>query len=307
MTTSTERALAYLAANATAKKLNQKYHAALAVLAYDFTLLASTPGLKFLQRAPQKFGYDAAVYFHAASGVLAFVNRGTDGLRSMKDWIESSAAALTARFDGPLKASVLFAIDTIKKISSAKGLAGVKIDAVTEVNCTGHSWGGALSEAQVALTQAIGAKNGLAISQAFYGTGFASAGFADAIRAYAAAEGVQIEDDMHWLVNHFIRGADAILLQPNHKLLGEFYAIPGIYLSGQVPSANGRGFEYGLNAPILTNHDAGLYFDQFELRGPKHLFQKRNGSFLLCDGIVPRKTRFGTNQPETQIMGTVYP
>ncbi len=297
----------HLNQNANATKLNQKYFAALAALGYDFANLEDVAGLQFLARAPQKFGYDAAVYFHASSGVLVFVNRGTDGFKSFEDWIEGGAAAIAAKFKGPLKASVEFVLSTMKKLALAKGLGGVKLADVGEVCCTGHSWGGALTEAQVALSQAIAAKRGQPFSQPMSGTAFGSAGFADAIRAFAAAEQVAVEDDMHWLVNHFIRGVDPILLQPNHELLGEFYAIPGIYVTGNVPSANGRGFEFGLTAPLLANHSASFYFEHFELRGAKHLFKKRDGAFLLCEGIRPPKERFGTTQPESVIAGAPFP
>ena len=101
----------HLNQNANAAKLNQKYFAALAALAGDFANLANISGLKFLSRAPQKFGYDAAVYFHASSGVLVFVNRGTDGFKSFEDWIEGGAAAIAAKFKGPLKASVEFVLE----------------------------------------------------------------------------------------------------------------------------------------------------------------------------------------------------
>lgn len=298
----------FLNQHSAAKKLTQKYFAALAALSYDFTNFETIAGLKFLQRAPQQHGHDAAVYFHEASGVLVFLNRGIEGSKSFVDWIEGASSAMLRRFNGQLRQSVLFVLDTMRKLGHANGLKGVKLGDIGEITCTGHSLGGALAEAQVALSQALAAKAQQTIDLQINGVGFASAGFAGAIRAYAQNEQVSVEDDMHWLMNHYIRGTDPIILQPGHDLLGEAYTVASLYVAGPVPARNGRGFEQGLNAPLATNHDAQLYFDHFELKNAdRHLFKKSNGGFLLCEGIVPPKLNFGTTRPESVIVGVPYP
>ena len=298
----------FLNANAAAIKLNQKYLAALAALSYDFANLEPIAGLTFLQRSVQTSGYDAAAYFHKASGVLLFVNRGTEGAKSFVDWIEGASAAILRRFNGQLKQSVLFVLDTVKKLGRANGLAAVKLRDVSEIICAGHSLGGALAESQVALCQALAAKAGEPLTLQVSGVGFASAGFAGAIHAYADSEQVVVEDDMHWLMNHYIRGTDPILLQPGHGLLGEAYTLAGIYVASPVHARNGRGFEQGLNPPLTTNHDARYYFDHFELKEvSRHLFKKANGSFLLCEGISPSRMHYGTTRPESVIVGVPYP
>jgi hypothetical protein len=289
----------FLTANKDAPEVSQRMLAALAVLGYKGGNIGAIPGFRQLARAPQRDGYDAVVVHHPASRALIYVNRGAEGLKSPEDWIEAAAAALLAKFDGPLKHSVDFLDSTMRQLASTNGLNGVLAAEVDEVLATGHSWGGALSEAQVVFGPSVIGEyfNSLPIA----GLGVGSAGFGTAIKAMARARNVAVPADMHWKMHHYIRRADPVLAQPNHSVLGQVNLEPSIFKSSTYVPHRSTQVQYLVLTPALLNHSAEMYFEHFDLPDDQHLYRKRNGDIFLLPGIAPPRLLYGPVDPDSEV------
>lgn len=284
----------YLVAMQNAPEVNKRMCAALSCLVYKSAMPSTLPpGWMQIAQAPQDDGYDAFAWRHEPSKTIVFLNRGTEGFKSWEDWFEGAAAAFFAKFKGPLAASVEFFKDTMIGVS----------DDFSEVLAVGHSFGGALAEAQVALgNQALDAAGYERIPLS--GMGIGSAGFARAIRQLAADRGWALDSqkDFAWKMNHYVRRCDPILLQPWHEFLGLWEPEPSIYAPMKQPARRGQLSIWTLMPPALLNHSQTHYFEFFDLDADKHLYRNRDGAFVVFAGDEPERTRFGTVHPD-EVLG----
>jgi hypothetical protein len=286
----------FLTDNENATEVTRRMLAAMAVLGYKGGNLGTVPGIRELDAAPQAEGYDAIVVHHQAARTLVYVNRGAEGFKSVVDLIEGAEAAIAAKFKGPLQHSVEFLDSGMKALATSAGLNGVKAQDVDEVLTTGHSWGGALAEAQVTLGPSVIGKylNSLPIA----GLGIGSAGFARAIEGMCRDRSVSVPPDMDWKMNHYVRRADVIMMQPDRRVLGQTTILPSIYQAFMVPPRRGFGNEYHIQANPLLNHSQELYFEHFEQPGDKHFYRRRSGEMLLRDEAAPARWDYGTTNPD---------
>lgn len=237
-------------------------------------------GWRLLKTVSPADGYDGMGLHHAASRSLVMVNRGAEGLKSIRDFLEGFEAAFGA-WDGPL----LHAVDLMVECF---GICADEQLPVEKVVCAGHSWGGALAEAQVAVGRPLLVRDH-GYTGDVWGVGIGSAGFAEAIRGLAVAKGVAIDlTEVRVSMTHFIRTRDLILLQPNHELLGGHTTLASIY-------QNGHGQKPAGNAPAPQiwsykggeNHTSVYYFDFRDHAESMHLYMRSNDTFALVEGRTP--------------------
>lgn len=287
---------------ANASSVTRRMLVAMSVLSYKGAAIDTVTGLAAVGVADTADGYDCVAIYHAASKRLIFVNRGAEGALSQRDWIEGAQAAF-GKSDGPLSGAIDFFTDMIGKLAQNQ-LPGVSRDDVHEVLATGHSWGGALAEAQIALGPSILDDFGYE-GLPFSGVGIASAGFANAIENLSAARNLPISSEIDWSMSHFIRRNDPIRI-PGHRTLGAQTVMPGIWIPTSYFPPRGVGVEWFISAEASINHDAGLYFDQFNVddrdayisEAGSHYYLAKRKKLIKLTGEYPARTRFGTTHPD---------
>jgi hypothetical protein len=234
-------------------------------VAGDFNLVAATP--------PDSRGHDGLAALHAPTRTLIVANRGVEGFSNIVD-LEAAFAMHQGRGPGsPMEQALDF-------LAAARADAG----AVSEILCVGHSMGGGLAEAQVALARPWLTAAGAGFDGPIWGAGFGSAAFGDAVAALAADRGFAIEPDIKLEMSHHVRAEDLIWRNFGaRKMLGTRFFCADVWRWRFNPS-DGRATPYWrLACDQLENHMMALYAAFFD-RGPQdHILRREAGYELRAD------------------------
>ncbi|MDX2238351.1 MAG: hypothetical protein NW203_12390 [Hyphomonadaceae bacterium] len=285
ITLPSETPLEFLAAQAAGTTVTKYICAAWAAYAYQYDPRAPVQGWTPVASRKLGGGFSGFAVRHEASSTIVFVSVGAN---AWIDFFEGFEAAF-GDFNGPLEDGVNFMTDVMTKSQFRQ-----KRGSVTALATAGHSWGGAIAEAQVALAQAA---LGTATPAAVFGVGMGSAGFEAATRAMAARRGWLIDDEAEWNMRHYIRLGDAIRGQPDHDVIGGELMPPTIYSESRQTTRGSPIRDWEITPDFGANHNATLYFKMMDLSPQTHLFRSRSGRFYLFDGAKPARTFFGTNRP----------
>lgn len=288
VTLSDETPEAYLATQAQAPSIGKRACAAWASLAYRYKRTMAMPGWAHLASTPRSAGFEGHALYHEASESTVFVNVGSN---SALDFWEGGGAAF-GDFKGPLEDSLDFLIRTYSRLAP---------DDTKNLVCIGHSWGGAIAEAQVSLALTALEDAGVTPPPAVFGVGTASAGFERAIRNLAQSRGLAIDEDADWNMRHYIRLGDPIRGQPSHDVIGDEIAPPTIFSPIRMAPRRGSVPDWAISNVVLTNHDSLLYFRMLEMNPKTHLYRARGGKFYQIDGSWPEKLRFGSVHPDAAL------
>ena len=176
------------------------------------------PGWTEVMRVSPEGGYDGLALHHPSSGNLVIVNRGTEGLASLPDWMENVGAALF-RAPGP---QLDDALDLL--IQAFESVGGER---VRQILICGHSLGGALADAQGALAAPLFAARGLTCPPVKV-VGVASAGFSHAAESLAAAKGLRADPAAAGFITHYIRAEDFVPHHPGRSVFGTDQVVASI-------------------------------------------------------------------------------
>jgi hypothetical protein len=233
-----------------------------------------------LLRVSPAGGYDGIALYHAASRSLVVLNRGTEGLSSIPDWLQNVGAALF-RSPGPqLDDALDLLLDGFEKAGA---------DKVGQILICGHSLGGALADAQGALAQSLFAAKGLTCPPIRV-VGVASAGFAHAAESLAAARGLQVSPDARHFITHYIRAEDFVPHHPGRSVFGTDQIVASIYEVRGLPppGPHAVGLEWRWVADALKEHMRTLYFRFLDQGGGSHVWYSQQAkSFTVRPGHNP--------------------
>lgn len=290
LTTETPRA--HLIAQAQAGSISKKACLAWASVAYDYDP-ANRPadaidGWEHLTSAKLPSGFEGHVIYHEASESTVFVNVGSNELR---DFLEGGEASFGG-YRGPLEDGLNFFVSAYGEYAPYD---------TKNIVCIGHSWGGAIAEAQVALGVAALDKAGWAAPVSIFGVGVASAGFEGAIRAMGRDKGLAVDDDADWNMRHYIRLGDPIRGHFDHEVIGQELAPPTIFSPVRRAARSGPVPDWAIDHVVMTNHNSLLYFQMFELDPKTHIYRNRAGKFFQMEKSWPEKTWFGTEHPDVAL------
>lgn len=278
-------ARALLASRAPLVKLTLAHAAALALLVYktggrpedwlvgDFTLIATSP--------PDAGGYDGLAAVHRPTRTLVIANRGVEGFSNIVD-LEAAFAMHQGRGAG---SPMVRALDFLAEARAAAG-------DISEILCVGHSMGGGLAEAQVALARPWLTAAGAGFDGPIWGAGFGSAAFGDAIAELAQAKGFAIEPDIKLEMSHHVRSEDLIWRNFGaRKMLGTRYFCADVWRWRFNPST-GRATPYWqLACDQLENHMMALYSAWFD-REPHDFILRRDAGYELREDQRPSARRY---------------
>lgn len=168
--------------------------------------------------------------------------------------------------------------DAARFVGDAVAAAVAAGHAVDEVIACGHSWGGALSEAQVA----VGDAGGLPI----WGVGFASPGFSEAIRRLGNELGRPVDAArVAGEITHYVRRYDVVpVLGSGH--LGQRVRIGAVYLQRRRDSGP-HAMPKPPISPSAEAHNCWLYFGYFHVPEDQHVMIKLNGAVSVEEGRDP--------------------
>ncbi len=283
----------FLQDNKAAEAVTHRMLAAFAALSYKSNKLPENAGIEDIDSmTDDPNGYDAHCVFHRASGTLIFVNRGMEGLAGIRDLAEGYKAAFIGDWRGPILSAASYFLSVSKKLQDKRSKGGVEWSDVLQIACTGHSWGAALAETQVAVGLSV-LKEAQIPGRAVWGAGFGSAGFAEAIKAMSADKGWPIAADIHTEMDHYVRHRDPVrqIQLQTWETLGDVYWQPDIYVLNQRQSGSGPnkvpGTLYHIETSIDTSHDRWLYFQLWGQSPSQHFIHAGKGKFYLCDGEGP--------------------
>lgn len=239
----------------------------------DFALLARAPA--------NAGGYDALAALHAPTRTLVIANRGVEGFSNTTDLEAAFAMHQGAGPGGPMECALDF-------VAAARAQAGD----VAEILCVGHSMGGGLAEAQVALARPWLTAAGAGFDGPIWGAGFGSAAFGDAIAALAADRGIPIEPDIKLEMSHHVRSEDLIWRNFGaRKMLGTRYFCADVWRWRFNPST-GRATPYWqLACDQLENHMMALYSAWFD-REPHDFILRRDAGYELREDQRPSARRY---------------
>ncbi len=183
------------------------------------TVTTFGPGWSELLRVSPAGGYDGIALYHPTSRSLVLLNRGTEGFKSLPDWMQNVGASLFGD-PGPQLAS---AMDLLRE-----GFDRAPADRVDQILICGHSLGGALSDAQGALAASALAKAGKTCPPVRV-VGAASAGFARAARSYAEAEGLAPDPKAKAFITHYVRRSDVVTRHARRSVFGREVPIASVF------------------------------------------------------------------------------
>lgn len=238
------------------------------------------PGWAEVMRVSPEGGYDGLALHHPASASLVIVNRGTEGLASLPDWMENVGAALF-RAPGP---QLDDALDLLVQAFEAVGG-----DRVRQILICGHSLGGALADAQGALAAPLFAARGLTCPPVKV-VGVASAGFSHAAESLAAAKGLRADPAAGRFITHYIRAEDFVPHHPGRSVFGTDRVVASIYETRALPpnGPHATGLEWRWLADLLKQHVCSLYFQFLDEPGNRHIwYSARTDAFEARDGKRP--------------------
>jgi hypothetical protein len=246
------------------------------------------PGWAELLRVSPPGGYDGIALYHAASRSLVILNRGTEGLSSLPDWLQNVGAALFRNPGPQLDAALDLMID---------GFQAAGPDRVDHLLICGHSLGGALADAQGALAQSLFASRGLTCPPIRV-VGVASAGFAHAAESLAATHGLQASPEARAFITHYVRAEDFVPHHPGRSVFGTDQVVASVYEARGLrpPGPHSTGLQWRWLADLLLQHQRTLYFQFMGESGGNHIWHSRNGDTFTprpghCPAWSPRMTR----------------
>ncbi len=239
----------------------------------DFALVARTPA--------SGAGYDALAALHGPTRTLVIANRGVEGFSNIVDLEAAYSMHQGSGRGGPMESALDF-------LAAARAAAGN----INEILCVGHSMGGGLAEAQVALARPWLAAAGAGFDGPIWGAGFGSAAFGDAIVALASARRMPVEPDIKLEMSHHVRSEDLIWRNFGaEKMLGTRYDCADVWRWQFNPSTGRAPPYWRLGCDQLENHMMALYSAWFD-RGPADYILKRTAGYELRASMRPSGRRF---------------
>lgn len=228
------------------------------------TVTTFGPGWFELLRVSPAGGYDGIAFYHPTSRSLVLLNRGTEGFKSLPDWMQNVGAALFGD-PGPQLDSALALL--------RDGFDRAPAGGVDQILICGHSLGGALSDAQGALAASALEKAGKTCPPVRV-VGAASAGFARAVRTYAAANGLTPDPSAKTFITHYVRKSDPV---PNHlrrTVFGREVSIASVFETRNLapPGPHAVGREWRVVEDLLKQHLRTLYFQFLDAPGTSHIW-----------------------------------
>lgn len=244
------------------------------------------PGWEVLSQVSPEGGYDGAALWHAKSSSLVIVNRGTEGLSSIADWMQNIRAVLLKEPGPQMQSAMELLADGFEK-TRARGLQRILF--------CGHSLGGALADVQGALASSFIEKRGQTCPPVRT-VGVASAGFAAAGRRYAEQQGLKPDTTAQAFIIHYVRGED-LVPKPGSRF-GVDQKIASVYEARHVQRrGRGRGWIWRRVAEPLRQHKRTLYYQFFDESAGRHIwFSNGGGSYTARTGATPT-WRKGLQQP----------
>jgi hypothetical protein len=267
-----------LTAAASAPAIDDRTAAALAAAAYKSFLPPFPAGWDLiLRKTDDPGGYDGLVIHHPASRTLVIANRGTE-FTSLKDWWQNIGAAII-KAPGPQ----IYAAQ--KLVKDGLAAAGAQNLNVGQVLFAGHSLGGALAEAQAILSPSL-LPDGLKGS--VRAVGVASAGFGEAVKAFAKAYGMTPRFDLDGIVTHYVRRRDAVPNHPGRKVWGKEAPLASIFQAGQRQGHKDPMPHWFPDVDLLANHSSTLHLQFWDVPGDRHIWFSRGGeAYAPRDGDRP--------------------
>lgn len=247
------------------------------------------PGWEVLAQVSPPGGYDGLAMRHTKSRTLVIVNRGTEGITSVPDWIQNIRATLF-KSPGPQMDSAMSLLGEGFDKANAKG--------VDQILICGHSLGGALADAQGALAKSFLAARGVTAPPVRV-VGVASAGFASAARGYAAARNLTPDPAAPAYILHYVRGEDLVPSYPGRAIFGADQKIASIYearfLRRHGPNPK---MEWRRIVDALKQHMRTLYYQFLDESAARHVWFSANAqTFTARDGATPSWRR-GLQRPD---------
>lgn len=246
-------------------------------------------GWEVLAQVSPPGGYDGLAMRHTASRTLVIVNRGTEGITNVPDWVQNIRATLF-KSPGPQMDSAMTLLGEGFDKAQAKGVDRILI--------CGHSLGGALADAQGALAKSFFAARGVTAPPVRV-VGVASAGFASAARGYAAARGLAPDPAAPAYILHYVRGEDLVPTYPGRAIFGADQKIASVYEARFLrPPGPQPRMEWRRVADVLKQHMRTIYYRFFDESGARHIWFSANaGTFTARDGAAPSWRR-GLQRPD---------
>jgi hypothetical protein len=269
-------------AGAKETQLSDATCAALACLTYKSELTYLKTGLptgwKYLGLANVGNGYDAAALMHSKSKALVIVNRGTELSRSVDDIIQNVAAIVLRKDYGQIDAALTYLVQ-----------AWAQYNAV-ELWTIGHSLGAGLAEAQAVLGMSAITKAGGTPPTTIRCFGVGSAGYASAVKAYAAGKGLDLNASRQISITHLVREEDATESIGLNVRLGSETYIPSIYQPALRRETGRRtGTTWAPVGDAVHNHEPFFYFRDRNLLFGDHLMWRwlKSNDYVLRSGEEP--------------------
>ena len=212
-------------------------------------------------------GYDAYALIHLPSSTLMVGNRGTEGGKSLRDWLEGAGDALFDRSAGQMVDAQAFLVEAARR--------ALAIQPIGKILAVGHSLGGALAELQAAIGRRVLQNAGLS-PVPISAIGFGSAGFRTAIHAYAGRFSLTLDLEAAAAGANYVRDRDAVhVLQPNWAVMGSIVPCASIYTTILTRSGNPHDpvAYFQPTADLLENHRIDLYCGWWQLDADHHLYR----------------------------------
>ncbi|CAN5437932.1 hypothetical protein BH10PSE4_BH10PSE4_25670 [soil metagenome] len=211
-------------------------------------------------------GYDGYALIHQPSNTLVVGNRGTEGSRSLTDWLEDAGDALFDRGKGQMADALAFLVRAVQTAAPAR---------IDKILAVGHSLGAALAELQASLGRRVLQNAGLPPAP-IAAIGFGSAGFKSAIFAYAGTFNLTIDPGAPAACVNYTRARDAVhVLQPRWAVMGSVVPCASVYTTILSRTGNPKDqvAYFQPTADLLENHRMDLYCGWWQLGADHHLYR----------------------------------